>query len=31
LLRCAEEYAEDMRKASSAAAIDEELADSELW
>jgi hypothetical protein len=31
MLDWADEYAEDMRKATSAAAIDEELADSELW
>jgi hypothetical protein len=31
MLRWAEEHAEDMRKASSAAAIDSELMDSELW
>jgi len=31
MLKWGDEYAEDMRKASSAAAIDEELAESELW
>jgi hypothetical protein len=31
LIEWAEAYAEDLRRASSAAAIDEEQADSELW
>ena len=31
MLEWGDQYVEDMRKASSAAAIDEELADSELW